>query len=257
MNQIDQTRWSLEGKVVLLTGASKGIGEAMAREMGRAGAHVIVSSRKQEAVEEVAQQLTKEGIKASAFACNTGSTTEMEQLIATISKEFGRLDVLVNNAATNPVFGNITEAEVRAFDKIMDVNLKGPWYLSSLASRLMKVQNSGSIINISSIEGISPSENLGIYSISKAALIMLTKVLANELGRYGIRVNAICPGYIKTKLSEMVWNDEKLLEEVMQQQAINYKAVPDDIAGIAWLLASDAGRFFTGSVITVDGGFTI
>jgi NAD(P)-dependent dehydrogenase (short-subunit alcohol dehydrogenase family) len=139
----------------------------------------------------------------------------------------------------------------------MDVNLKGPFYLAKLCYPIMKQRGGGAVINIASIEGIKPSENLGIYSISKAALIMMTKVMANEMGKANIRVNAICPGYIKTKLSEMVWNNQEMLDGVLSQQSIRHEGQPDDIAGIALLLASGAGAFFTGSVVTVDGGMTV
>lgn len=248
---------SLAGKVAVLTGSSKGIGEAMAYAMGKSGAKIVISSRKQDAVDVVVEKFKKEGIEAIGIACNTGKMEELDHLIQETTKAFGGVDILVNNAATNPIFGNILETDLKAFDKVIDVNLKGPFQLSKLAYASMKQRGGGSIINISSVEGITPSENLGMYSISKAALIMLTKVMANELGRDKIRVNAICPGYIKTKLSEAIWSDKGLLRDVMNKQSLDYLAVPEDIAGLALLLASDAGKFFTGSVITVDGGLTI
>ncbi|HAI75346.1 MAG TPA: short-chain dehydrogenase [Microscillaceae bacterium] len=250
-------KFNLSGKVAVITGASKGIGEAIGLALGKAGAKVVVSSRKQEAVEEVAQVFRQAGIDAQAIACNTGQMEDNERLVKQVVELYGGIDILVNNAATNPIYGPIFEADVKALDKIMDVNLKGPFYLAKLCYPIMKQRGGGAVINIASIEGIKPSENLGIYSISKAALIMMTKVMANEMGKANIRVNAICPGYIKTKLSEMVWNNQEMLDGVLSQQSIRHEGQPDDIAGIALLLASGAGAFFTGSVVTVDGGMTV
>jgi NAD(P)-dependent dehydrogenase (short-subunit alcohol dehydrogenase family) len=249
--------FELSHKIALITGASKGIGEAIAFALGKAGATIILSSRKQEALDEVCQEFEKAGIKAVGIAANTGNMNDLENLVHQIKNQFGGLDILVNNAGTNPKMTPIAEISLPLYDKIMDVNLKGAFYLSQLVYPLLKARAGGSIINIASIEGISPSEGLGAYSISKAGMIMLTKVMAKEWGKDNIRVNAICPGYIKTKLTEAVWADDQLLQKVLSQQIIQEIGKPEDIAGIALLLAGEAGNYFTGSIIQVDGGFTV
>jgi NAD(P)-dependent dehydrogenase (short-subunit alcohol dehydrogenase family) len=248
---------NLKGKIALVTGASKGIGEAIAKALGQAGASIILSSRKQADLDQVAQSFQREGIEAYPIACNAGKPEELEQLIETIKTKFGGLDILVNNAGTNPSLSPVENIGLSLFDKIMEVNLRGPFYLSQLVYPLMQKRGGGSIINIASIEGISPSEGLGAYSISKSGMIMLSKVMAKEWGKDNIRVNAICPGYIKTKLTEAVWSDEAYLQKVLNQQIIQEIGKPQDIAGIALVLASEAGAYFTGAAIVVDGGFTV
>ncbi|MEN7551455.1 glucose 1-dehydrogenase [Rapidithrix thailandica] len=252
-----EENFNLKGKVALITGASKGIGEAIAWVYGKAGAKVIISSRKEEALLPIVAQMKEEGIKAAAIVCNVGDTAQIDRLVAEAENIFGGIDILVNNAATNPVFGPIAETELRTFDKIIDVNLKGPFYLSQKVTRSMKQRGGGSIINISSVEGVNPGYGLGIYSVSKAGLVMLTKVMAKEWGMDNIRVNAICSGLIKTKFSKSLWSNEQILEGVMAKQPLKSLGKPEDITGIALLLASDAGRYCTGSVITADGGLTI
>lgn len=247
----------LEGKVALVTGASKGIGEAIARRLGKHGAKVVVSSRKQEAVEQVANDFRKEGIVAAAFACNTGIPAELEQLVQKTAATFRGIDILVNNAGTNPSYGPAETLDLKAFDKTLEVNLRGPFYLSQLVYPLMKARNGGSIINISSVEGITPSEQMSAYCMSKAGLNMATKVMAKEWGKDGIRVNAICPGYIKTKLSQSIWSDEENLQKVLNHQILPHIGEPDDLSGIVLLLASNEGAYFTGSIISVDGGYTV
>ncbi|MCU0445754.1 MAG: SDR family oxidoreductase [Microscillaceae bacterium] len=249
--------FELNDKIALVTGASKGIGEAIAWALGKAGATLILSSRKQAALDELSQTFAQAGIKAIGIAANTGNMADLENLVAQIKNQFGGLDILVNNAGTNPQMTPIAEVSLPLYDKIMDVNLKGAFYLSQLVYPLLQSRGGGSIINIASIEGITPSAGLGAYSISKAGMIMLTKVMANEWGKDKIRVNAICPGYIKTKLTEAVWADEQKLQAVLNQQIIQEIGKPQDIAGIALLLASEAGAYFTGSIIQVDGGFTV
>ncbi len=174
--------YNLEGKVAIVTGASKGIGEAIAESLAEAGAKVVVSSRKQDQVDEVAKRLTDNGGEAVGIAANVGSTEEVENLMEKTISHFGGVDILINNAATNPVFGPVTDTDLSAFDKIMDVNVKGPFYLSQLAFKSMKSRGGGSIVNISSVEGLNPGFGLGVYSVSKSALIMLTKVMAKEWG---------------------------------------------------------------------------
>ncbi|MCB9287151.1 MAG: glucose 1-dehydrogenase [Lewinellaceae bacterium] len=250
-------RFQLNGKVAVITGASKGIGEGIAHALAEAGASVVVSSRKQEAVDEVANALSEKGFDALAVAANAGNADELQKLVEAARKAYGGIDILVNNAAANPVFGPVENTEAWAYDKIMDVNLKGPFELSKLALPDMQKRGGGSIVNISSIGGLSPEQQLGLYSVSKAALISLTKVLAKEWGRYGVRANAICPGLIKTKFSEALWSNEKIMKYMISQLPIPRVGSVEEVAGLALFLASEAGSYCTGAVFTADGGFTV
>ncbi len=249
--------FDLSGKVAILTGASKGIGEAMAYAFGKAGAKIVVSSRKQEAVDEVVANFRKEGIEAVGIACNVGNMDDLPPLVQGTLEAFGAIDILVNNAGTNPHYGPINTADLGAWDKIMDVNLKGAFELGRQVHPHMKAQGGGAIINIASVAGYTPGKNMGIYSISKAALMMLTKVTAQEYGADGIRVNAICPGFVKTKLSQAIFDDPKLLQSILRQQSVAHEGQPEDIAGLALLLASEAGRFIAGQCILADGGMWV
>ena len=214
----------LDGKVALVTGASKGIGEAMAYALACFGASVVVSSRKQDAVDEVADSFKTDGLKAIGVAAN-------------------------------PVFGPVQDTDKRAFDKIIDVNLKGPFELCKRAYPIMKQRGGGSIIHISSIGGLTPEAGIGIYSVSKAAIINLTQAMAQDWGADNIRVNAICPGLIKTKFSEALWNDKHSLDRFIKRIPLGRIGEPDDIAGLAVYLASAASAYCTGGVYMVDGGY--
>lgn len=252
-----QQKFDLSGKVALLTGASKGIGKAMAMAMGQAGAKVVISSRKKDALDEVASEMRREDIDVYPVVGYVGDSESMNNLVNETIGKYGGIDVLVNNAAVNPVFGPVLQTDDAAFDKIMQVNVKGPFELAKLVHSSMLARGGGSIINISSIGGLTPEAMLGIYSVSKAALISLTKVMAKEWGPDGIRVNVICPGLIKTKFSEALWSNEKILNSVMRKQPLDMLAEPEDVAGLALLLASPAGAFCSGGVYTADGGYTI
>jgi NAD(P)-dependent dehydrogenase (short-subunit alcohol dehydrogenase family) len=249
--------FSLEGKVAIVTGASKGIGEAIVKLYAAAGAKVVVSSRKLEAVAPIAEAIRNEGGEAIAVACHAGSITDIVKLVDETVKKYGTVDILVNNAATNPVFGPVVNTSEDAFDKIMNVNVKGPFELAKRAYPFMKEKKSGSIINISSIGGLRPEHGLGIYSVSKAALISLTKVMAKEWGDDNIRANVICPGLIKTKFSEALWSNDKIMNMMMKMLPIKRVGTPEEIAALALYLASEASAYSTGSVFTADGGFTI
>lgn len=248
--------FSLTGKTAIITGASKGIGKAIAQILGKAGANVVISSRNQEALDEVAAELMKEGIMAIGIAANAGKTSDLTNLVDKTVAAFGGVDIIVNNAATNPVFGALETVDERAIDKIMDVNLKGPFLLAKAAFPELQ-KRGGSIINISSVEGVTPSQGLGMYSVSKAALIMLTKSMAVEWGRHNIRVNAICPGLIQTKFSEALWTNEKIMKMMMQKVPLGRMGQPEEMAGLALFLASDAGAYCTGGVYVADGGFLV
>lgn len=250
-------QFSLSNKVAIVTGASKGIGKAIAMGMAQMGAHVVVSSRSQSSVDEVAQEIEQAGGKALAIACHMGDKEQIAHLVSQTMEQLGGIDVVVNNAAINPVFGPLFAADETAFDKIMEVNVKGPYHLCKLAFPSMQKRGGGSIVNISSIEGISPGQGLGMYSISKAAMISMTKVMANELGEAGIRANVLAPGLVDTKFSEALISNEKILKYVLAQQAIKRPAQPEEMAGLAIFLASPASSFVTGGVFVADGGYTI
>lgn len=250
-------RFSLEGKVALLTGASKGIGEAMARAFAAAGAKVVVSSRKQEAVDAVAASIREAGGEALAVATHVADPDGRRRLVEETTRTFGGVDVLVNNAAVNPVFGPSLNTDVAAFRKIMEVNLEAPFELAKLVQPSMAERGGGSIVNVSSIGGVSPEPGLGIYSVSKAALVSLTKVLAKEWGPAGIRVNVMCPGLIKTKFSAALWQNEEILQSFTEHLPLQRVGMPEDVAGLALFLASEASSYCTGGVFMVDGGHTI
>jgi dehydrogenase/reductase SDR family member 4 len=249
--------FSLNNKVALITGASKGIGQAIAQYFAQAGATVIINSRKQEELDVVAAEIVKEGGKCIGIAANAGDPESCKQLIDSTIAQFGGIDILVNNAATNPVYGGLLEAEAWAFDKIMAVNVKAPFELSKMVHASMKNRGGGSIINISSIAGITPDPGLGLYSVSKAALNMLTKAAAKEWGADGIRVNSICPGLIKTKFSKALWENDDMLKKFTKHIAISRMGTVEEIAGLALFLASSASSYTTGGIFTADGGTTI
>jgi NAD(P)-dependent dehydrogenase (short-subunit alcohol dehydrogenase family) len=250
-----QPLFELDNKVAIVTGASKGIGEAMARGLAEFGAKVVVSSRKQESVEAVAESFQNDGLEAIAIAANMGNVEDAQTLIDQTVDAYGGIDIIINNAAANPVFGPIQNTEERAFDKIVDVNLKGPFELCKNAHPILKQRGGGSIINISSIGGLTPERGIGIYSVSKAGLINLTKAMAQDWGSDNIRVNAICPGLIKTKFSEALWGNEPILDRFLQHIPLNRVGTSEDVAGLAVYLASDAAAYCTGGVYLIDGGY--
>jgi dehydrogenase/reductase SDR family member 4 len=249
--------FNLTNKVALITGASKGIGEAIARYYAKQGAKVVINSRKQEELDKVAESIRSTGGHCIGIAANAGDLAGCRMLIEQTVAHYGGIDILVNNAATNPVYGPVKDCEEWAFDKIMNVNVKAPFELSKLVHPIMKLRGGGSIINISSIAGITPDLGLGIYSVSKAALNMLTKVTAKEWGADGIRVNSICPGLIKTKFSEALWQNEKVLNHFVKNLPIARMGTVEEIAGLALFLAADESGYCTGCVYAADGGTTI
>ncbi len=249
--------FDLSNKVAIITGASKGIGEAAAYFLGKAGAKVVISSRKQATLDEVAVRFRSEGIEVLAIEANTGSTADLENLVQQTIAVYGGIDIIINNAATNPVFGPVENTDSKAFEKIMNINVKAPFDLSKLALESMKARGGGSIINISSIGGLSPEQLLGIYSVSKAALISLTKVMAREWGSHGIRANVICPGLIQTKFSEALWSNDKIMQLMKHKLAIKRAGTSEEIAALVLFLASSASSYSTGAIFTADGGYTV
>jgi NAD(P)-dependent dehydrogenase (short-subunit alcohol dehydrogenase family) len=248
-------RLRLDGKVAIVTGGTRGIGLAIATTLARAGARVTISSRKAEHVDAAVAALRAEGLAVFGMPAHMGKAAEAHELAARTVEQFDGIDIIVNNAATNPIFGPLQQASDEAFDKIFAVNLKGPLELCRTAHTVMAQRGGGSIVNLSSIGGVSPEAGLGLYSVSKAALISLTKVMAQEWGADGIRANVICPGLIKTKFSKALWQDEQIADQVLGQQPIRRIGVPDDVAGLALFLASDASSYCTGGVYMVDGGY--
>jgi NAD(P)-dependent dehydrogenase (short-subunit alcohol dehydrogenase family) len=235
---------SLKGKVALVTGGSRGIGRAIALAFAEQGADVAVSARKLPDLEAVVKEIEAMGRKGLAVASHIGKSEEIKSLVEQVKAKFGRIDILVNNAGTNPYPGPLIDVEEWAWDTTNNVNLKGPFLLSVAVARLMKEQGGGSMINISSAAGLTPS-SLHIYSITKAGVIMMTRVMAREFAPYHIRVNAIAPGLIKTRLSEMLWKNAPDTSNI---------STPEDIAGTAVYLASNASRRVTGETILVAGG---
>jgi NAD(P)-dependent dehydrogenase (short-subunit alcohol dehydrogenase family) len=250
-------RFRLDGKVAVVTGASKGIGEAIAHGLAEFGAHVVVSSRKQEAVEEVAAAIRDGGYEATGLACHMGDADEIRAFVDRVVDEYGGIDIVVNNAAANPVYGPVEDTDEGAFDKIMDVNLRGPFELGKRALPSMQARGGGSIINISSIGGLNPEPGIGIYSVSKAAIINLTKVMAKEWGVHGVRANVICPGLVKTKFSKALWDNEAMMGMLETRLPLGRIGQPEEMAGAAVFLASDAASYCTGAVVLADGGFML
>ncbi len=247
-------RFELNDKVAIVTGASKGIGEAMAHGLAEFGAKVVLSSRKQEAVDEVADRFKKEGLEAKGIACHVGDAGQREALIRKTLDAYGRIDILINNAATNPYFGPIEQMTEAAYHKTLDVNLHAALHLSNLIYPHLKKQGGGSIIHLSSIEGLHASAYFSAYNISKAGIIMLGKNQAAEWGKDGIRVNVICPGLVKTKLSAGLWQNETLMKSLPNKIPLGRMASPEEMAGLAVYLASDASSYTTGGVFVSDGG---
>ena len=249
-------QFDLSGKVAVVTGASRGIGRAIAETLADAGAQVVLASRKQEALDEVAESIRTTGGTAVAIAAHNGDKTALNGLVGKTIQRFGKLDILVNNAATNPHFGTILEADDSYWRKTIDVNLMGNVWLTQAAVPHMRAGGGGKIINIASIVGLNPGRYQGIYSITKAGIISLTKTLALELGPDNIQVNALAPGLIKTKFARAIWDNDDLLAGVTAQTPAGRIGQPSDIAGLALYLASPASDFTSGGVFVVDGGLT-
>jgi len=247
----------LKGKTAIVTGASRGIGEATARVFAREGANVVICARKLDSVAEVAARITGVPGKVVPFGCHVGRREDIAALVAFVESELGGAHVLVNNAATNVQQGPCLEADEGQFDKMVEVNLKSVFRLIQGIAPGMVKRGGGSIINIASVAGIKPQFQSLLYSMTKAALIMMTRSYALELGPQKIRVNAIAPGLIQTKLSEFFWKDESRKDQMFGQQPIRHLGQPEEIAEIALLLASDRASYMTGEVVVADGGFLL
>ena len=245
--------FSLKGKVALITGGSRGIGKATALGFARAGADVVVASRKLDELEKVAEEIRGMGRESLAIEAHVGQLEQIENLVAKTLDKFKRIDILVNNAGTNPTMASALDIEERAWDAIMNLNLKGLFFLSQKVARVMKEQGGGCIINVASVDSFSPG-TVPIYSISKAGVIMATKVMAQECAKYGIRVNAIAPGLVKTAFSRALMDDPEILGKIMGKVPMGRPAEPEEMVGTMLYLASDAASYVTGTAAVVDGG---
>ncbi len=243
----------LDNKIALVSGASRGIGEAIAHGIAEQGAHVIVSSRKQDGCEAVAQAIRDNGGKATAMAAHAGDLEAIDGLFAAVVEQFGGLDILVNCGGTNPYFGPVAETPMSAFDKTIEVNFRGPFYMSEKAVAIMKERGGGSILNVASIDGISAGTLQGVYSTTKAAMISMTQSFALENGAHGIRVNALCPGLTETKFTT-VFMEQDGYSEVIDHLPLKKAAQPVDMVGASLLMVSDAGACMTGQTLVVDSG---
>ena len=249
--------FDLSGKIALVTGASRGIGESIATVLAGAGAHVIVSSRKVDDCQAVVDAITSAGGSAEALACNVGDMEDIKKTFDYIRTTHTKLDILVNNAATNPYFGPILDTPDWAFDKTLDVNMRGYFFMSAEGGKMMRDAGGGSIINTASINALKPGMLQGIYSISKAAVVSMTKAFAKECAPMGVRVNALLPGLTKTKFAGALFDNEDIYEMALAMIPMNRHATPDEMAGAVLYLASDASSYTTGECIVVDGGATL
>ncbi len=248
--------FSLAGKTALITGASRGIGEATARLFASQGAEVIISSRRQEALDELAAKINAEGHQGQVepMACHIGNHDSVNQLLEKLTAKYEKIDILVNNAATNPFFGELIETPDSMVEKTIDVNIKGYLMISQQVAKIMKKHGGGSIINTASINGVIPGMMQGIYSITKAAVISMTASMAKETARYGIRVNAVLPGLTDTKFASALTKNEQLLKSILPMIPMARMAQPEEIAPAFLFLASDAASYVTGISLPVDGG---
>jgi NAD(P)-dependent dehydrogenase (short-subunit alcohol dehydrogenase family) len=246
--------FDLAGKTALITGASRGIGLAIAKTYAAAGARVVLSSRKQEALNQAAEEIHHDGGEALPIAAHTGDTEAVKSLVSEALRAYGAVDILVNNAATNPHFGPLLSAEESHWDKILEVNLKGYFWTIKNCVESMRARGGGKIINVSSINGLRAQPGMGVYGVSKAGVLMLTQVLAIELAADNIQVNAIAPGLIQTKFSRILWETPSIYEAVVKYIPQGRIGKPEELSGIALYLASSASDFTTGATFVVDGG---
>jgi len=250
----ERSRFDLTDRVALVTGASRGIGNAIANALAEQGARVALSSRKQGDLDAEAERINaKFPDSAVAIAAHAGREEDLERLVKDVMERFGRIDILVNNAATNPYFGPVLDAELGAWDKTFEVNLRGVFLLTKLVYAASMEKHGGAIVNVASIGGIRPGFGLGVYDITKAGVIMLTRQLAKELGGK-VRVNAVAPGIIKTRFAEALWGNEAIMERVRTSNPMGRIGTPDEVASAVAFLVSDAASYINGEVLVIDGG---
>jgi len=251
---MEKVDFSLNGKIALVTGASRGIGEAIAITLSDYGAHCLLVSRKAEGLQKVAEKIASRGGKADTLPCNVGDLEQIDALFKQVKERYGKLHILVNNAVTNPYFGEMLDADEGVWDKTFDVNLKGPFFMIQHAARLMMESGGGAIVNTSSINGITPALFQGIYSITKAGIICMTKAFAKELATKNIRVNALLPGLVETKFAKVLIETENIYDYIIQRIPMGRHAQPREMAGAVLYLVSDAAPYTTGAILVVDGG---
>ena len=250
----EPSRFDLSGRVALVTGASRGIGSAIATALAEHGAQVVISSRKQADLDAEAERINAMfSERAVAIAAHAGKPEDLQRLVDEVMAKFARIDILVNNAATNPYFGPVLGADLAAWDKTFEVNVRGIFLLTKLVYEASMEKHGGVVINVASVGGLKPGLGLGIYNISKAAVIMLTRQLAHELGGK-VRVNAVAPGLIKTRFAEALWGNEAILERILSNNPMGRIGTPDEVAGAVVFLASDAASYINGEVLVIDGG---
>jgi NAD(P)-dependent dehydrogenase (short-subunit alcohol dehydrogenase family) len=250
----ERSRFDLEGRVALVTGASRGIGSAISLALAEQGAQVVLSSRKQADLDAVAESINSSyPERAVAIAAHAGKAEDLQRLVDEVIARFSRIDILVNNAGTNPHFGPVLSADLAAWDKTFEVNLRGMFILTKLVYEASMEKQGGAIVNVASVGGLRPGLGLGVYNITKAGVIMLTRQLARELGGR-VRVNAVAPGLVKTRFAEALWGNEAILERVLASNPMGRIGVPDEVAGAVAFLVSDAASYINGDVIVIDGG---
>jgi len=246
--------FNLEGKIALVTGASRGIGEAIAKTLAAHGARLILASRKLEGLKRVEEEIVRAGGRAESIACHTGDMGQIRALFAQIESRCGRLDILVNNAGTNPFFGDVLSADEKVWDKTCDVNLKGYFFISQHAAKLMQKAGGGAIVNVASVNAVRPAPWQGIYSITKAGVVAMTKSFAKELAACNIRVNALLPGLTDTKFTVALTQNPDIINAVLPSIPMGRIAKPEEMAGAVLYLVSDAASYTTGLCLNVDGG---
>jgi NAD(P)-dependent dehydrogenase (short-subunit alcohol dehydrogenase family) len=251
---MEKVDFSLKGKIALVTGSSRGIGEAIAITLSDYGAHCLLVSRKAEGLQKVADKIVSRGGTADVLPCHVGELKQIEALFDRIRERYGKLHILINNAVTNPFFGEMLDADEGVWDKTFDVNLKGPFFMIKHAARLMMESGGGAIVNTSSINGITPAPFQGIYSITKAGIICMTQAFAKELATKNIRVNALLPGLVETKFAKVLIETQAIYDYIIQRIPMARHAQPRELAGAVLYLVSDAASYTTGTTLVVDGG---
>lgn len=252
--QRSMSQSSLAGKVAIVTASTDGIGLAAAQALGKRGAHVVVSSRGQANVDKAVALLQSQSIQVTGTTCNVGKGEDREKLVQTTLDQCGGIDILVSNAAVNPFFGNIMDSTEEVWDKILSVNVKSAFLMTKLVVPHMVKRGGGNVVFVSSVAGYQPMQALGPYSVSKTALLGLTRVLAPELAHSSIRVNCVAPGVIKTRFSSALWQNEDIMDEFKRQLSIKRVGEPEEIGGVIAFLCSEEASYITGETITVTGG---
>ncbi|MEX2482618.1 MAG: SDR family oxidoreductase [Gammaproteobacteria bacterium] len=248
-------QFDLNGKLAVVAGASRGIGQAIACILGEYGAHVVALSRGADGCAETVEMIRQLGGTAEARACHIGRMEGIEQFYAWLDDAHGRVDILVNNAAANPYYGHILDTDVASFEKTVEVNLRGYFFMCVQAGRRMRAQGGGAIVNVASVNGLSPGDKQGVYSMTKAGIVNMSKALARECGPLGIRVNSLVPGLTRTRFAQALHDDDEFMAKQMPYTPLGRSAAPEEMAAAALYLVSDAASYTTGSSIVVDGGY--